>query len=70
MSTTFENVHYSLELGSLISSLRIVLLSDLHMAEHGPGNRNLLEACRKEQPDIILMAGDLITYLKKNCAGS
>ena len=69
MSTTFENVHYSLELGSLISSLRIVLLSDLHMAEHGPGNRYLLEACKREQPDLILMAGDLITYLKKNPPG-
>ena len=69
MSTTFENVHYSLELGSLISSLRIVLLSDLHMAEHGPGNRYLLEACKREQPDLILMAGDLITNLKKNPPG-
>ena len=69
MSTTFENVHYSLELGSLISSLRIVLLSDLHMAEHGPGNRYLLEACKREQPDLILMAGDMITNLKKNPPG-
>ena len=69
MSTTFENVHYTLKLRSLISNLRLILISDLHMAEHGPGNRNLLEACRKEQPDIILMAGDLITYLKKNPPG-
>ena len=64
MSTTFENVHYTLKLGSLVSSLRVILISDLHMAEHGPGNRNLLEACRRERPDIILMAGDLITCPK------
>ena len=63
MSTTFENVHYTLKLRSLISNLRLILISDLHMAEHGPGNRYLLEACKREQPELILMAGDMITNL-------
>jgi len=39
---------------------RIVLLADLHGAEHGDDNERLIEAVKAADPDIIAIAGDLI----------
>jgi len=39
---------------------RIVLLADLHGAEHGKDNERLLDRIRDANPDIITIAGDLI----------
>jgi len=39
---------------------RIVLLADLHGAEHGENNQRLVDAVRAANPDIITIAGDLI----------
>ena len=39
---------------------RIVLLADLHGAEHGTNNERLVQRIREENPDIIAIAGDLI----------
>ena len=39
---------------------RIVQLSDLHMAEFGDGNENLLEKVSKQKPDIIVLTGDIL----------
>jgi len=39
---------------------RIVLLADLHGAEHGENNKKLIEHVKSANPDIIAIAGDLI----------
>jgi len=39
---------------------RIVLLADMHGAEHGDNNERLVEAVRNAEPDIITFAGDMI----------
>lgn len=39
---------------------KIVHLSDLHGHEYGEENRDLLELVREENPDLILVTGDLI----------
>jgi len=39
---------------------RIVLLADLHGAEHGTDNERLVERIREAEPDVIAIAGDLI----------
>lgn len=39
---------------------RIVHLSDLHNAEFGDGNKNLFEVIKKQNPDIIVITGDMI----------
>ena len=36
---------------------RAVLLSDLHNKKYGRDNRELIEAIRKQKPDMILIAG-------------
>ncbi|MCQ2540405.1 MAG: metallophosphoesterase [Acetatifactor sp.] len=40
--------------------LRAVVIADLHNKQFGKDNCNLLEAIRKEQPDVILVAGDIL----------
>lgn len=40
---------------------RAVVLADLHNKRYGKNNERLLAAVREQQPDIILIAGDIIT---------
>lgn len=54
---------YLLEFNNLpagFDGFRIVQISDLHMREYGEGNCRLLEAVKKQDPDIIVLTGDLI----------
>ena len=39
---------------------RAVVLSDLHTAEFGPANQQLLDAVQAESPDYIFLTGDLL----------
>ena len=51
--TTFN--HYSEEL-----SVRVALLSDLHIRDNKKSIVSLMEKVRSENPDVILLAGDYI----------
>lgn len=42
------------------SPIRIVQLSDLHNAEFGPGNSRLVAKVAKQEPQLILITGDLV----------
>lgn len=44
--------------------LRIAVLSDLHDTEHGKNNEYLFELVNNEKPDIVVIAGDLVTAKK------
>lgn len=48
------------KLCGLESEKKIILLADLHSREYGKKNVKLLEAIRLEQPDMILVAGDML----------
>ncbi len=41
-------------------SVKAVFLSDLHNHVYGENNKDLLEAIRKEEPDLILVGGDML----------
>jgi len=43
---------------------RIVHISDLHNAQMGEGNENLLSMLRKAEPDMIAITGDLVDSRK------
>lgn len=43
-----------------LSGLRIVHLSDLHGHEYGENSEELLELVRNEEPELIVITGDLI----------
>ena len=58
---------HTVESGDLpvsFSGLRIVQISDLHNASFGQGNCRLLHRLRKENPDIIVVTGDLVCYFR------
>lgn len=43
---------------------RALVLADLHNKEYGRGNERLLDAIRQQRPDMILVAGDILTAKK------
>lgn len=63
---TFRITHYTIESQKLINVKRrkIVLLSDLHNCTYGKENEKLLKAIEKENPDMILIAGDMLVGSK------
>ena len=49
------------KIGKEFDGFRIAVLADLHDCTLGEGQRLLLSVLRRESPDVILIAGDLIT---------
>lgn len=43
---------------------KIIFLSDFHNQEYGKNSEKLVEAIRKEQPDLILIGGDMVVGKK------
>lgn len=41
-------------------TMRLAFLTDLHNAENGAENSNLIEAIKEAEPDIILCGGDMV----------
>ena len=48
------------ELPMSFDGFRIAQVSDLHNAEFGPGNRDLLSLLKEVEPDILVLTGDLV----------
>lgn len=46
--------------------VRFVLVSDLHAARYGEGQADILKLIRDQEPDVILMAGDMIDNASSN----
>ena len=57
----FKVVSYELCSEKIKQSYRFVLLADLHDRSYGKNNEKLIAAIRKLQPDIVFMAGDMMT---------
>lgn len=47
--------------GRIRKPCRAVVLADLHDKRYGRDNEKLLEAIREQQPDMIFVAGDMLT---------
>ena len=60
-STHFVKREYRLESPKLEKSCRAVVLADLHGKRYGRDNELLLRAIDDIKPDIILIAGDMLT---------
>ena len=52
--------HYEVSSPKLTGSFRVVSLADVHGTVFGKDNRRLIKRVAKEQPDLILIPGDLI----------
>lgn len=64
--SVFEPGRYKVKSDKITKKLRAVYIADLHGKRYGKGNSKLLKAIRKENPDIILCGGDMITAAKGN----
>lgn len=56
----FETTYYNLSSPKVSEPVRLAVLSDLHSVEYGENNSELIDAISNEQPDLILMLGDMI----------
>lgn len=68
---TFRVTHYTIrspKLCALQRERRVVMLSDLHNCSYGEGNCKLIKAIRKQKPDLILIAGDMLVGKKGTSA--
>lgn len=54
-----KTVHYTIESDKIHSSIRIALVTDLHSCKYGEGQKTLVGAVNKEEPDIVLLGGDI-----------
>ncbi len=57
---------YELSSPKISSSIRIVQLTDLHNAQFGEDNCQLLALVKAQKPDLILFTGDLVTQDEEN----
>lgn len=60
VNNKFTVTHYQLESEKIKGNVKIALLSDLHNHEYGDRNWELVSAIRSEQPDFIVMCGDMV----------
>lgn len=58
--------YYTLET-DLPVPLRIVHLSDLHSAEYGENNQELVQLVAAQEPDLIVFTGDMFSRYDKDC---
>ncbi len=60
-STHFEITEYRIADPRIRKGFRAVVLADLHNKQYGRGNELLLEKIREGAPDVVFVAGDLLT---------
>lgn len=57
----YRITEYSIDTGKLNSAKKIVMLSDFHCTRYEARNKKMLEDIRSISPDMIILAGDMIT---------
>ena len=60
---TFKITHYDIvseKLNKLTKEKRIIFLTDLHNNSYGTNNEKLLASVREQNPDLILVGGDML----------
>jgi predicted MPP superfamily phosphohydrolase len=65
-ATELSVAHYAVAAEKLTASVRIVQLSDLHGYVYGEENCELVALVEKQQPDLILMTGDMLDKSAEN----
>ena len=56
----FQTVHYNIQSKKIQSSVTIVMLADLHNQMYGENNEVLLGEIKKNSPDFVCIAGDML----------
>lgn len=66
LNFALKTEYYTVSSASIRQDIRLVLLTDLHACEHGPGNSRLLNKIQQLSPDFICIAGDMTVKGGKN----
>ena len=66
LNYALKTEYYTVSSASIRQDIRLVLLTDLHACEHGPGNSRLLDKIQQLSPDFICIAGDMTVKGGKN----
>ena len=64
-SSRFIRREYRIGSDKIRKKVKILLLSDLHNKSYGRNNEKLLTEIRKINPDLIVVAGDMVTANEK-----
>ena len=59
---TFQITKTTLTSDKIISGIKVAILADLHGQTYGKDNKRLIRAIDEQKPDIVLFAGDMLTY--------
>lgn len=51
--------NYDIESEQITEPVRFVLITDLHSCRYGEGQKRLIEAVRRQEPDAVLLGGDI-----------
>jgi len=54
-----KTVFYEVSSDKVNAPVRIALLTDLHSCRYGENQKNLLDAVQKQNPDVVLLGGDI-----------
>ncbi len=63
-----QTMEYTISSAKIAEPVKVVLIADLHDYEFGLDNEKLVESIRAEEPDLILMAGDMLNGYSENDA--
>ena len=61
-----KTTYYEILSSKITDPIRIVQLTDLHNSEFGTDNRRLVEQVENQEPDLILMTGDMLNSFDEN----
>jgi len=64
-SSRFIRSEYRIRSDKIRKKAKILLLSDLHNKSYGKNNKNLLAEIEKVNPDLVVVAGDMVTANEK-----
>lgn len=60
LDTSLTVQTYTVESGKVEAPVRLALLTDLHSCDYGEGQRELLDAVEEQNPDLVLLGGDIV----------
>ena len=59
-NTAIKTVHYTIPSKQVNDEITIALIADLHSCDYGDGQAQLLDQIDREQPDLIILGGDIV----------
>lgn len=60
LDSSLATVHYEIESSKVAKTIKIAVVADLHSCNYGEGQKELLDAIRQANPDIVVMVGDIV----------